>query len=97
MKFTFKTDKPTGSYASFFSSHHHIKLNKQNCGSIEDKKPYKIRFQVIKEDIMEDGNPICPWKWIVLKKDSETLQESKDFVNENFDAIMQKYKIFCKE
>jgi hypothetical protein len=97
MKFTFKTDKPRGPYSSFFSSQHSIKLQKQKCGSIGDKKPYKIRFQVLKDDIMEDGNPNCSWKWITLKKESTTLQEAKDFVNENFDAIMEKYKIYRTE
>jgi hypothetical protein len=97
MKFTFKTDKPTGRYRHFFPSHHYIKLKGKTCGSIEDRIPYKIRFMVFKEDIMEDKNPNCVWKWITLKQNCLTLQEAKDFVNENFDAIMQKYKMYRAE
>lgn len=92
-KFTFKTEKATGRYRSFHPDTHHIKLNKIECGLIQDGKPYKIKFQVIKDDTKEDGNTNCEWKWITFKKESETLQEAKDFLNEKFEAINSKYKI----
>ena len=93
-KFTFKTEKPTGRYRSFDLATHHVKLNKVECGLISDEKPYKIKFQVIKDDINKDGNQKCEWKWITLKKESESLQEAKDFLNEKYEAIQQKYKIY---
>lgn len=34
MKFTFKTEKQTGKYASFFKDHHIIKLNKKNADQL---------------------------------------------------------------
>lgn len=30
MKFTFKTEKPTGRYRSFYPDHHYVKLKKTN-------------------------------------------------------------------
>ena len=92
-KFTFKTEKSTGRYRSFYPDTHHIKLNKIECGLIADKKPYKIKLQVIKDDINKDGNTNCNWEWITLQKESETLEEAKNFLNENFEAINNKYKI----
>ena len=92
MKFTFKTEKPTGRYRSFFSENHDIKLKKKKCGSIVDRT-WDIRLIVLKDDIMEDGNANCEWKWITLKKKSESLQEAKDWLNVNFISLNQKYKI----
>jgi len=69
MKFTFKTEKPTGAYRSFFSENHYIKLNKKQVGAIADRT-WKIRLMVFKDDINEDGNANCQWKWISLKKES---------------------------
>ena len=93
-KFTFKTEKATGRYRSIYPDTHNIKLNKFECGLIDDKKPYKIQLQVIKDDINKDGNPNCDWEWITLKKESESLQEAKNFLNENHEAIQLKYKIY---
>ena len=96
MKFTFKTIKPTGKWKSFDNDNHIIKLNKKEVGYIidDDKKPFEIRLAVIKKDILEDGNANCVWKWITLKKESETLQEAKDFLNENINAILEKIEIY---
>jgi hypothetical protein len=96
-KFTFKTVKSTGRYRSFYSDHHLIKLKRKEVGNIDADKPYKIRLMVIKKDIMEDKNPNCNWKWITLAKNSETLQEAKDFLNTNVDAILAKYEIRSDE
>lgn len=92
MKFTFKTEKPTGRYRSFFSESHDIKLKKMKVGSIVDIT-WQIRLMVLKDDINEDGNPNCEWKWITLKKESASLQEAKDWLNVNFISLNQKYKI----
>lgn len=92
MKFTFKTTKVTGQFHSFFNDTHDIKLNKVKVGSIEDKT-WKIRLKVIKTDINEDGNPNCDWKWVTLKKESKSLQEAKDWLNENINIITNKYPL----
>jgi hypothetical protein len=93
-KFTFKTEKAVGKYRSFYSDFHTIKLNKEVCGTIDDKEPYKISLMVVKDDINEDGNPNCKWKWIASTKEFKTLQEAKDFLSENFEAISSQYTIY---
>jgi hypothetical protein len=52
---------------------------------------------VHKDDINEDGNPNCPWKWISLKKESESLQEAKDWLNENIEEVLAKYPLRFSE
>lgn len=91
--FKFKTEKPTGRYRSFYKSEHKILLNGNQVGSIDDGDGYSIRLMVIKEDVNEDGNPNCEWKWIKLKKQSDTLDDAKEFVNANFQTIISKYKL----
>ena len=98
-KFTFKTEKSTGRYAAFFADIHHIKLNKIQCGEITDGEGFRIRLQVIKKDIMEDGNANCSWKWVTMKKISGSLQEAKDWLNsEEVRAAIEKiYTIYLDE
>jgi len=91
--FTFKTEKPTGRYSSFFPCHHYIKIKGVEVGKIDDKKPHRIRLKVIKNDINEDGNPNCEWRWIALKSEFESLQEAKDFLKARFDSINNKYNL----
>jgi hypothetical protein len=93
IKFTFKTTRPTGSYAWIHKPYHDVLLNKNKVGSIEHEKPNTIRLMIMKTDIMEDGNPNCPWKWISLKKESESLDDAKIFLNKSIDIILTKYKI----
>lgn len=92
-KFTFKTDKPTGRYSSFFNEHHTIKIGGKNVGSIGHDHPFRIHLMVTKDDINSDGNPNCPWRRVALAKDSETLQAAKDFLNAHIEAIKSKFKL----
>lgn len=95
-KFTFKTERPTGSYSSFFPSQHDIKLKKKKVGMISDrqsKNPWQIRLMIEKDEKHDDGNPNCSWMWISLRKQSNTLQEAKDFLNENIDNILKLYNL----
>ena len=96
MKFTFKTEKPTGRYRSFSSEYHIIKMKKYTVGTITDRD-WNIRLMVLKDEINEHGNPNCEWKWITLKKQSASLQEAKDWLNVNFISLNQKYKIVGTE
>jgi len=93
MKFTFKTTPATGKYRNFFPDSHEIKLKRKVCGMITDKAPYKIRLQVVKNDINEDKNPNCLWRWITLKYEGKTLQETKDFLNANIDEIIKTHNL----
>jgi hypothetical protein len=92
-EFKFKTNKPTGKWRAFDNPSHHIKHKGKEVGMIDHEAPFKIRLMVMKADIMEDGNGNCPWKWITLTKQSESLQEAKDFLNEKIDIIFAKYNI----
>jgi hypothetical protein len=91
-KFTFKTEKPTGRYKSFYNVTHHVKYNKVEIGTIDDKT-FKIRLRVIKQNILEDGNPNCSWKWITLKKESASINEAKQFLNDNIAKITSFYSL----
>jgi hypothetical protein len=92
-KFTFKTEKSEGHFRSLFPDHHYIKLNKIEVGNISDDTPIKIRFMVVKDDIMEDNNPNCVWKWITLKREFISLQDAKDFLNVNIEHILTKFNL----
>jgi hypothetical protein len=96
-KFTFKTIKSTGKYRSFSSNEHNIKLNKKIVGSIDDELPFTIRLMVIKSDINEDKNPNCAWKGITLAHKSNSLQEAKNWLNENAELIQKKYNLYLME
>lgn len=91
--FTFKTRKPTGKWRSFFETHHDVKLDGKDVGSIDDKQPHTIRLMVHKADINEDENPNCSWKWIKLKKQSSSLDEAKQYLNDFIHQILEKYNI----
>jgi len=81
-KFTFKTEKATGRYRSFYPDTHTIKLDKKQVGSISDEKGHKIMLQVIKDGvIIKDDNPNCDWKNIILKREFDSVQAAKEFLN----------------
>lgn len=96
MKFTFKTEQPTGRYRSFFSASHDIKLGGVVCGSIDDETPHTVKFMKWKDDIMEDGNPNCQWKWVRLKRKFSSVFEAKEFVKENSEEIQSQIKVFIQ-
>jgi hypothetical protein len=90
-RFTFKTEKSTGRFSSFYPDVHHIKLNKIECGYITDKKPHLIKLQVLNE---RPGNLNCKWRWVTLVAEFWTLEEVKAFLNANFEMINKKYTIW---
>ena len=77
--FTFKTERPTGKYRSFEDEIYHIKLNKKQVGQISAEYPHKISLMVIKDDINEDGNPNCQWKWIRLVRYNASVPDAKEW------------------
>ena len=89
-KFTFKTTKPTGPYASFYQPYHSIKFKGVEIGQIDPKQLHWIQLRVMKKDLLEDGNTNCAWRTIRLKKQSDSLQEAKDFLNTNREALHKK-------
>ena len=97
MKFTFKTEKPSGKYKSFYPSAHYIKLKKKVVGEITDSNPHKIRLAVFKDDVMEDGNPNCLWKWVRLKNAFEDVEAAKTFLNANIKIILDRFNLALLE
>lgn len=103
MKFTFKQHKPEGRYRSFFNPTWDIKLNKKCVGHIYIKKrdkpgkEFQIWFHVLKKDIVEDGNPNCPWKNIKLKATFKTIEETKQFLNDHIFDITTKWTLYPLE
>ena len=101
-KFTFKTEQPTGKWRSFHSPVHDIKYNKRVCGhltgdNLASNENVRIKLAVLKKDINEDNNPNCPWKWIQVKETFKTLQEAKDWLNENRERIFSQFKLYLFE
>lgn len=94
MKFTVKTNKPTGKWRAFQNASHDIKLGGVVCGSIDDDAPYSVRFMKIKVDVMEDGNPNCTWRWVKIKKDFSSVKEAKAWAIENSEMIQREINIF---
>ena len=94
MKFTIKTEHPTGEYRSFFPSTHYIKYKKKVCGQIVDNT-WAIRLMVKKSDINEDGNPNCEWRWLQLGVVLDSSESPKEFLNENIDTLFGKFNIHC--
>ena len=99
-KFTFKTEKSTGRYRAFFQEAHHIKYNKIEVGLIREiqacdklSEHFKISLMVMKTAEITDNNPNCPWKWIHLKTQFESLDAAKVWLNENVQTITSKFTL----
>ena len=90
--FTFKTVNPTGKYRGFYNPYHFVKLKKIVVGEMNNLT-HTIRLKVIKDDINEDNNPNCTWKWITLKRKSSSVADAKEFLKQNYDAIVEKYNL----
>jgi len=101
--FTFKTEKATGKYRSFYSDDVYIKFRKKVCGEIierktdDQKRIYKIRLQVIKDDKITDDNPNSIWKWITLTKEFDIVDDAKTWLKENKDGIFNKFNLYFDE
>lgn len=97
MKFTFKHVKNTGKFKGFFPTTHDIKLQGKKVGSISNNHPYTISLMVIKDDIMEDGNPNCAWKWITVNREFNSVDEAKEHLNEYIYEILSTYDLYKLE
>jgi hypothetical protein len=94
MKFTFKTEKPTGRHKSLYPDIHYIKLHGHEVGVISHVYPFEIRLKVVKKDINEDGNPNCVWRWVTLAKKSNDLTEAKEYLNNHIETIMELCQLY---
>lgn len=97
MKFTFKINRPTGKWKSFDYTTVDVKLDGKRVGTISENRIYstqwKISFHIEKKDIMEDGNPNCTWRNIFLANKFSSIEEAKNWLNENIDTLMKKYAL----
>ena len=100
--FTFKNNIRTGKFRSFESDSCEIKLNGFMVGSIAEIRSYNqhldngkfsISFMINKIDLMEDGNPNCPWRWIKINYRGESLKDAKSFVKAFSKNIQEKYNL----
>ncbi|MCU0338016.1 MAG: hypothetical protein MUF12_09210 [Sediminibacterium sp.] len=91
-KFTFKTEKPTGRYSSFFPTRITIKLSGKKVGTIYESG--KIGFCIKKKDLNEDKNLNCPWRWFYCKSDTTNLEDAKAWVIKNDGLIQRSLDIF---
>jgi len=90
MKFTFKTEKPTGKWKSFEPDHHLIKLKRKECGNITDAAPHVIRFSIKREP--SKTHP-APFHYVTLKKKFDSLDGAKSFLVENTDKIVNQFNL----
>lgn len=93
MAFTFKTNRATGQYASFYGDTHDIKIKRKVCGEIVDRD-WRVRLMVKKEPTEQDP---APFFWITFKYKGSSLNDVKEFLNEHFDTICMKYDLFFDE
>lgn len=87
--FTFKTEKATGRYRSFFNDQYLIKIKRKEVGLIVQNKDYSYspKFTV------KDNSRHCGWRWITLKMSRNTVDEVKKALKESFDTITTKYEL----
>jgi len=95
--FTFKKHIYQGQYASFERDYTDIKLKKKVVGNIVEIRNgyYQVGFMVVKQDILEDKNPNCEWRWIFLAKTFSNEKEAREFVNFGYEKIIKKYNLYC--
>ena len=94
--FTFKTEKSTVRYASFYPDIYNIKYNGIEVGTIESEKPYTIKLQVLKTETdfkKVSNNHNCDWKWIRLKKEFQSVVEAKQWLKDNVKMILESIKL----
>ena len=76
-----------------------IKINGQVVGYIQapnwtsKENVWKLKFAVIKANILEDKNPNCTWKWITLKWNYDDEAGARAGVEKVMPIIMNRYKL----
>lgn len=95
-KFTFKCHKPTGRFRSFSNPYWDIQLKRKRCGTILKNgfDDFSISFSIKKEKTTEDP---APFKNITLKARFKTIEETKAYLVEHTDAIIEKFDLFIRE
>lgn len=97
-KFTFKKERATGPYASFQSEPIYIKHKGTEVGYINDgfkSGKHFIHLQVRKEEF--DENDRCDWRWAKIKFKFDTVEEAKQWLNDNRERIFNNYDLILEE
>lgn len=88
VKFTFKLDKKETGLAAVGNSLQSadVKLKKKVCGRIQApnwrSNVYRCSFVVKTEESS------CGWKWVTLKKTTESMNEMKQWLKDNTEKIV---------
>jgi hypothetical protein len=90
-QFTFKTEKSTGRYRSFYPDSHYIKLQGKQVGSISDDLDHKISFMVKVEPTTDKP---ANFKHVTLTRQFTNLMEAKYYLNANFEKIIQQFDLY---
>jgi hypothetical protein len=95
-KFTFKINKETGRYRSFYPDQCDIKLNKMVVGSISKSREhdYTIGLMVKKEVTEKDP---APFKWIFFNREFKTINDAKIALQEQAEKIFTKFDLYQME
>lgn len=73
------------------------KIKKQTFGVLDaptwQTKDHKwaVRIMIIKPE--PDDNPNCNWKWITFRERHDNEESARAWIQENIDAIRQKYTL----
>lgn len=98
-KVTFKKyPRNTGLSAIGYSQQNvEMKLNKRRFGTIyapnwqtPDGK-WSISIMVKKENLYEDDNPNCSWKWVTAKQRFDGEDDARKWIQENIEFVLQSY------
>jgi hypothetical protein len=80
-----------------------IKIDGKRVGLIDPpnwsskNKGWIIRFVVRKNDINEDGNPNCTWRWITLVGEYKNEELAREYLKENIGVIAAKFNLCSVE
>ena len=80
-------------YKEFIGDTHHIKFHTKRCGVFHklDNGLWEVQLMVMKENLHEDGNPNCNWRWVNLKQKHDSLQDAKLWLNSNIEQVISQY------
>ncbi len=70
-------------------------IHSPNWNSTDNK--WRITVSIIKNNIMEDGNPNCNWMNILLKMKFEDENSAREWMKSHIDKIINKWNLHYGE
>jgi hypothetical protein len=95
-RFTFKINRSTGPYRSFYPDTVDIKIDKKIVGSITTKNGHLSGHWKVSLCV-KDNSPIRPsmkFRWATLAKECETIDDAKKWLLKNQEGITNKYDLY---